>query len=54
MFAMQSLGFGPALGMAISLWIRARDTALGLAGLWFGAGLVEKGAQPGPAGHATD
>jgi glycosyltransferase 2 family protein len=43
MFAMQTMGFIPALGIAISLWIRVRDTALGLAGLWLGAALLKKG-----------
>lgn len=44
MFAMQALGFNPALGVAISLWIRVRDTALGLCGLWFGAALIKRGS----------
>jgi hypothetical protein len=41
MLALESMGFNPALGLAISLWIRARDTALGLIGLWWGAGLID-------------
>jgi uncharacterized protein (TIRG00374 family) len=40
--AMQALGFGPGLGLAISLWIRARDVVLGLLGLWWGAALSPK------------
>jgi uncharacterized protein (TIRG00374 family) len=42
MLALGSMGFNPAIGLAISLWIRVRDTALGLIGLWWGAGLMEK------------
>jgi glycosyltransferase 2 family protein len=42
--AMQALGFGPGLGLAISLWIRARDIVLGLLGLWWGAQLTAKGS----------
>jgi uncharacterized membrane protein YbhN (UPF0104 family) len=37
MLAMQALGFSPALGLSISLWIRLRDVALGALGLWLGA-----------------
>jgi uncharacterized protein (TIRG00374 family) len=44
MLALGSMGFNPAIGLAISLWIRARDTALGLLGLWWGAGLMDKSA----------
>lgn len=40
--ALQAMGFDPAMGVAISLWIRVRDTALGLLGLWWGAGLIPK------------
>jgi glycosyltransferase 2 family protein len=36
-FAMQSLGFDPVLGVGISLLIRARDSFFGLAGLWLGS-----------------
>ncbi|OGO36176.1 MAG: hypothetical protein A2W35_10420 [Chloroflexi bacterium RBG_16_57_11] len=42
MLALGSMGFNPAIGLAISLWIRVRDTALGLIGLWWGAGLMDK------------
>jgi uncharacterized protein (TIRG00374 family) len=42
MLALESMGFNPAIGLAISLWIRIRDTALGLIGLWWGAGLIHK------------
>jgi hypothetical protein len=40
--AMQALGFNPALGIAISLWIRIRDLALGAIGLLLGAALVHR------------
>lgn len=40
--ALGAMGFNPAIGIAISLWIRVRDTALGLIGLWWGAGLIHK------------
>jgi hypothetical protein len=39
--AMQALGFSPALGIAISLWIRLRDLILGALGLVLGAFLVQ-------------
>jgi uncharacterized protein (TIRG00374 family) len=55
MFVMQSLGYDPALGLAISLWIRVRDTGLGLFGLWLGLGLAgaRSAVQPLP-GEAGD
>jgi len=34
--AMKALGFDPAMGLSISLLIRARDVTFGLAGLWLG------------------
>lgn len=40
--AMQALGLSPALGISISLWIRARDLALGIAGLCLGALLAQR------------
>lgn len=40
--ALQAMGFDPAIGAAISLWIRLRDTTLGLVGLWWGAGLIPR------------
>ncbi|MBN1145797.1 MAG: flippase-like domain-containing protein [Anaerolineales bacterium] len=40
--AMQALGLSPALGISVSLWIRARDLALGIAGLWLGALLTQR------------
>ncbi len=40
--AMQALGYSPALGISISLLIRARDISLGLFGLWLGAVLTRK------------
>ena len=48
MLALGSMGFNPAIGLAISLWIRVRDTALGLIGLWWGAGLIDKSSGEGP------
>jgi glycosyltransferase 2 family protein len=42
MLALGSMGFNPAIGLALSLWIRVRDTALGLIGVWWGAGLINK------------
>lgn len=36
-FAMQSMGFDPALGLSLSLLIRGRDVLFGLAGLWLGS-----------------
>ena len=42
MLALGSMGFNPVIGLAISLWIRVRDTTLGLIGLWWGAGLIQK------------
>jgi len=37
-YALQALGFDPAYGLAISLWIRSRDGILGLIGVIAGAG----------------
>jgi uncharacterized membrane protein YbhN (UPF0104 family) len=34
--AMQALGFNPAIGISISLLIRARDVIFGGLGLWLG------------------
>ena len=34
--AMEALGFDPALGLSLSLLIRARDVLFGLGGLWLG------------------
>jgi uncharacterized protein (TIRG00374 family) len=39
--ALQALGFSPALGIAISLWIRVRDLLLGALGLVWSALLVQ-------------
>lgn len=36
-YAMQSLGFDPILGVSISLFIRVRDSFFGLLGLWLGS-----------------
>jgi glycosyltransferase 2 family protein len=36
-FAMQSLGFDPVLGVGVSLLIRMRDSFFGLVGLWLGS-----------------
>jgi glycosyltransferase 2 family protein len=50
MLAMQSLGFSPALGLAISLWIRIRDIGIAMLGFWMGAGLLlARSAEPGEA-----
>ncbi len=38
--AMKVLGFDPAMGLSISLLIRARDVTFGLAGLWLGKSLA--------------
>ena len=40
--SMQAMGFSPALGVSISLWIRARDLALGLFGVWWGSRLAHR------------
>ncbi len=36
-YAMQSLGFDPILGVSVSLFIRVRDSFFGLLGLWLGS-----------------
>jgi uncharacterized protein (TIRG00374 family) len=41
-FAMQALGLNPALGISVSLLIRARDLLLGGIGLWLGASLTQR------------
>ena len=41
MLAMQALGLNPALGIAISLWIRVRDLALGGLGFLWGAAIIQ-------------
>ena len=41
--AMQMLGVEPALGISISLLIRARDLSLGVLGLWLGGLLTRLG-----------
>lgn len=46
--AFMALGFSPALGIALSLLIRARDILLGAAGLLLAALLT--GSRPGPRG----
>jgi glycosyltransferase 2 family protein len=40
MLALQAVGFGPVVGITISLWIRLRDLILASTGLLFGALLV--------------
>ncbi|MEW5867775.1 MAG: lysylphosphatidylglycerol synthase transmembrane domain-containing protein [Chloroflexota bacterium] len=57
-FALQALGFSPALGISASLLIRARDVLLGLLGLWAGALLLRSRSitgqdlsTPAQAGH---
>jgi uncharacterized membrane protein YbhN (UPF0104 family) len=42
--AVQAAGFDPAIGLAAGLLIRARDMALGAAGLWIGAWNSRQGA----------
>jgi len=44
MFALSALGFSSALGISLSLLIRARDISFGLAGLWWGAVLTKRTA----------
>jgi hypothetical protein len=39
--AFQALGYSPALGLALSLWIRVRDVALGALGFTWGALLAQ-------------
>lgn len=41
-FAMQSLGFDPVFGVSMSLFIRVRDSLLGLLGLWLGGDVVRR------------
>lgn len=51
--ALQALGFSPALGMAISLWIRGRDSAMGALGFAWNLFLLRRQSStvPGPAGN---
>jgi uncharacterized membrane protein YbhN (UPF0104 family) len=44
-FALAALGFQPALGIALSLLIRARDIILGAAGLALAAVLARRRTQ---------
>lgn len=39
--AMAALGFNPALGIAVALWIRVRDIVIGVVGLWWGGALLQ-------------
>jgi len=39
---MQALGFNPALGITVSLLVRARDLLLAGFGLWLGAYLTQR------------
>ncbi len=39
--ALQTLGFDPALGIAVSLWIRARDLGLGALGFFWSAQIIQ-------------
>ena len=51
--AMQSIGLDPALGISVSLLIRARDLAFGLAGMGIGARLSGRGERlPAPSAVA--
>jgi uncharacterized protein (TIRG00374 family) len=52
--AMSSLGLDPAMGIGISLLIRARDVVLGLAGLWLGAEIVRSRTKGWLAPQAGD
>lgn len=52
--AMQVLGFNPALGIAVSLWIRVRDLSLGALGMIWGASLVGSRAAPALAPETGD
>lgn len=56
---LQAMGFDPAIGLAMSLWIRVRDTGLGLIGLGWGASMIRSSyglprsaihPRPSPAG----
>ena len=38
--ALSQMGFNPAVGVSISLLIRARDVILGISGLWWGSKLI--------------
>ena len=42
--ALGALGFNPALGISLSMLIRARDIGFGLVGLWWGAVLTRRSA----------
>ena len=46
--ALGALGYSPAIGISISVLIRARDILFGLSGLWWGAHLTRRGG-PAPA-----
>ncbi len=52
--ALQMLGFDPAVGIAISLWIRLRDAFLGITGIACGAGLAPAAAIPAEPSQAGD
>ncbi len=43
-FAMQSVGMPAAAGLALSLWMRARDVSIGLAGLIMGGWFLSRTA----------
>jgi hypothetical protein len=51
--AMQALGINPVFGVAVSLWIRARDLALGALGAAFGAALSREALQTSGAAQAA-
>ncbi len=54
-FALSELGFSPALGLAISLWIRLRDACVGGLGVAFGVGLSPTAeVRPGLPADAGD
>jgi uncharacterized protein (TIRG00374 family) len=52
--AMQAIGLEPALGISVSLLIRARDISLGLAGIGIGAWLSRESSSLPVTGQAAD
>ena len=52
--AMQTIGLDPALGISVSLLIRARDLAFGLAGMGIGARLSGRGERLPVSSAAVD
>lgn len=52
--AMQALGFNPALGISLSLLIRARDISFGVVGLWLAGVLARPQRVKGLPSQASD